>query len=527
MAQEKKDGRIVIKGVEAREALMEGARAIYDTVSTTYGPKGRNCLIEKPYGRPVLSRDGVTVARDTYFSDRSTNMGAQLLLEASETTNRIAGDGTSASVVLGYNLMKHGNQAISAGVHPMEIKQTLLDDSYIILDKLEEISTPVSDGQLEQVATVSSGSPLLGQLISEAVERVGADGGIITEKSYVQEVEREYIDGYFLQTGFEALQSGKKEISKPFVIVSSKRMSAASDAVDLLNNLVPMLIKSQAIPSTDGRPTSIPKFLFIGNFEEGAYATLVNTINQGQIDAAILKTPGTFGGMSTALLEDIAIYAGCATIDETTDMHDLSMRYVGEIDKVVSAKHESTLFADNSNSVIKDRINSIKEEIEVEQSDPIKEKLRDRVAKLEGKIALFRVGGATDTEREELEFRVEDAILATRAAYAHGVVSGGGVTLLELSKLAISETYRNALHDTFKKLLTNANLPAEVKLAEILAAPMGQGYNLRESGELVDMVASGVLDPKLVVEQVIKNATSVAASALTTDVLLIFENKEA
>lgn len=521
--QEKKDGRIIIRGAQARAELLKGAEAIYDTVGASYGPKGRNVLIEKPYGRPLLSRDGVTIARDTYFSERAMNMGAQMLLEASETTNRLAGDGTSASVVLGYNLMKRGNEAINAGIHPMEIKQVLLEDSYTVLNKLEKMTKKVKKGQLEQVATISSGSPLLGKLISEAVEYVGTDGGIITEKSYVSEVEREYVDGYFLQPGFEALQSGKKEIVKPNVVVTTKRMSSAQDAIELLNVCAETL---EIKPGPDGRVAIIPRFLFIGNIEEGAYHTIVNTINQGVIDGIIIKTPPQYGNMSQQLLEDIAIYAGCAPLDNTTDMHEFSMRYIGSIDKVVASKHECTMFADNSDPAISDRVNELKAQIEVETVDALTEKFRDRIAKLEGKIALFRIGAATDTEKEELEFRVEDAILATRAAAADGVVPGGGVTLLALSGLDISRYYRDALRDTFKKLLINANLEPEVKMAEVLRAPSGEGYDLRKDSHLIDMVDNGILDPSLVVEQIIKNATSVATGALTTDILLVFENKE-
>ena len=521
---DKKDNRIVLKGDQVREKLLEGAYAVYETVASTYGPKGRNVLLEKPFGRPILTRDGVTVARDTYFSDRAKNIGAQIVLEASETTNRIAGDGTSGSVVLSYHLMKNGVQAIAGGKHPMEIKKQLFDDSYVLLEKLEKLSTKTKKTQLKEVASVSCGDPLLGQLIAEAIEYVGSDGGIITEKAHVQDVEREYIDGYYLQNGFEALQSGKKELIDPLVIVSTRRLSSSADAYEIL---------MKASQAKGIQPGDVPRFLFIGNIEDAAYNLIVDNINRGRIDAIIIKTPPQFGNMGKDLLEDIAIYAGCEPIGDSTNLklfsrqtpEGITTTYVGSLDKVIANKSEVTLFADNTTEQVRDRVTEIKDQITVETTDAITEKLKERVAKLEGKIALFKIGGATDSEKEEKEFRVEDAIQATRAAYSHGVVSGGGVTLLELSKTGVSDVYKKALQETFKQLLTNANFESH-KFNEALTAPTGFGFNLRGSDELVDMKKAGILDPTLVVEQIIKNATSVSANALTTDTVLIFENKE-
>lgn len=523
MAQAEKDHKILLEGDKVTSKLLEGARRMYAAVSTTFGPKGRNVLLEKPFGRPLLTRDGVTVARDTYFKERDINMGAQFLLEASETTNRIAGDGTSGTVILGYHLFRRGLQSIAAGIHPMDVKQQLLDDSYIILEDLDKIGKPTKKSQLKEVATVSSGDPLLGQLIADAIERVGADGGIITEKSHVADVEREYVDGYFLQVGFEALQAGKKEIIKPHVVVCTRRLTSAPDAVELLNSLAEV-VGVKRLP--DGRMNKIPQFLLVGNIEEGAYQTIINTINSGAIDAIVLKTPPQFGNMSKLLLEDIAIFSGCTPIDDIVNFQDIDIEFVGELDRVVANKSEATLFSDNFTEDIRDRVQDLKDEVDAEPVDAIAEKLRDRIAKLEGKIALFRIGGATDSAKEEKEFRIEDAIQATRAAYQYGVVPGGAVTLLELSKSKISPLYREALRDVFTQLLKNANLPDQLFLERALTAPKGHGFNLKESEETVDMVKSGILDPKLVIEQVIINATEVAANALTIGLAEIFEDSK-
>lgn len=518
MSQAIKDNRIIIEGKEATDKLLEGAKAIYGSVSTTFGPKGRNILLEKPFGRPVATRDGVTVSRDTYFSDRAKNMGAQYLNEASEQTNQAAGDGTSATVILGYHLYDNCLKEVAAGKHPMDISKQLYEDSYVLLNRLSELTKPVKKAQLKEVATVSAGDPLLGQLIAEAIERVGEDGGILTEKAPISGVEREYVDGYYLQNGFTALQAGKKELVDPFVIVSAKRMTSAADAFELL---------TKTAQFNELQPGDIPRILFIGNFEEACYQLIIDNINKGTIDAVVIKTPPQFGNMATHLLEDIALYANCRLLGEGDTVKSFTKSHIGRVKRVVSTHTESTIFADNSSEGVIDRIQEIKGRIKSETVDAIIEKLRDRVAKLEGKVALFKIGGAIESEKEEKEFRIEDAIQATRAAYKYGLVAGGGVTWLELSKCKVSNVYQKALQSVFQKLLLNANFPAEIKLAEALDAPMGYGYDLRSDGKLLDVVKAGIIDPELVVEQVIKNATSAIATLITIDRLHIFEDSVA
>lgn len=518
MAQEAKDTKIILTAEESRTKLLEGAKASYDVVMTTYGPKGRNVLIERTFGRATLTRDGVATAREVYFADRAKNMGAQLIMEASETTNRIAGDGTSATCGLAYQLLKNGVQAIAAGVHPMAIKDLYMADSYKLLDHLKELNNPVKDGQLQQVARVSCGDDNLGTMIADAISKVGVDGGILAEKAPIEDVTCEFVDGYYLQNGFQALQAGKKELIDPMVIVSIRRLSNAADAIELLQ----MVVQTKQL-----QPGTIPRFVFIGNIEDGAYSCICDNINRGTIDAVILKTPPQFGEMGKQLLEDVAAYASCAPITDSTNFKAFDASYIGSIDKVVASKQDATLFADNSTELVTTRIQEIKDQILNETVDAILEKLKDRVAKLEGKIALFKIGAATDTAREELEYRVEDSIHATRAAAEYGVVPGGGSTLIELSRTdGISDYYKDALRSVFKQLLINAGLPAEVKLNDILDAPAGNGYNLRAGSELVNMVDAGVLDPTLVVEQIIKNATEVVANALTVGKSLIFTNRK-
>lgn len=521
MAQTPKDNRFILNARELNPKLLEGAEAAYLAVSTSYGPKGRNWIIEKPFGMPTVTRDGTTINRDVYFSDRAKNMGAQMLLQASETTNSLVGDGTSLTTLLGYQLYKNGLQTIAAGVHPMQVEAMIATDTETLLEGLKKLTKVVKGAQLKDVATVSSGSELFGELISDAITHVGADGGIITEKAYVSSVETEYVDGYFLQPGFEALQGGKKEVSHPFVVVCEKRIASAGDARELIEKV----LETKGVSPQDVQSGKVPKFLFIGNFEDVAAGFIVNLVNSGAIDAIILKTPPSYGNMGKRLLEDIAVYTGCEVIGEPTSLTAFHPKYVGSVNRIVASKADATLFNEPSEAVGV-RVQEIKDEIETETVPAILEKLRDRVAKLEGKVALMRIGGATDTEKEEVEYRIEDAINATRAAAQSGIVAGGGITLLELSKLDISDLYRNALRAVFSQLLINANLPAELKLDEALKAPKGFGYNLRAGDKLVDMLKAGVIDPALVVEQAITNASSIAGKMLTIGGGSIFEDKK-
>ncbi len=523
MAQEKRDNKIQLTEETITKEVLRGAKESYDAVAVSYGPKGKNYLIEKPFGYPVLTRDGVTILRDVYSSERGKNMGTQLVLEASETSNRLAGDGSSVTALLTYQLMKQGTQAIASGIHPMDVEAMIAADAEVLLEGLKGLTKSVkTDDELKAVATVSSGSPLFGELISDAIKHVGKDGGIITEKAYVPSVESEYVDGYFLQPGFSALQGGKKELSDPFVVVSVKRIASAGDARELLEKTVLAKGITGEMIQQGGL---VPKILFIGNIEDAAVSFIVNLINTGAIDGIILKTPPIYGAMGKLLLEDIAIYAGCKVIGENTSLKAFSPDYIGTVERVVASKTDASLFNESSEAV-NVRIQEIKDEIETETTPAILEKLRDRVAKLEGKVALFRIGGATDKEKEEVEYRIEDAINATRAAAKSGIVAGGGITLLELSKLAVSDLYRKALRAVFMQLLINANLPAELKLDEALKAPKGQGYNLRLEPVLVDMLKEGIIDPALVVEQAILNASSIAGKMLTIGGGSIFEDRE-
>lgn len=509
MAQEKRDNRILVNDTAK---LLEGAEAIYQAVSTTYGPKGKNVLLEKPYGRPVLTRDGATIAREIYFSDRAKNVATQMINESSQTTNKVAGDGTSATVILAYHLLQEGFKQIAAGTDAMEVRQQIMTEATKLLEKLQGLSSPVKKGQLAQVATVSSGDENLGKMIAGAVEHVGVDGGILTEKAHVSGVEREYVDGYYLTRGFTALTEGRREIETPDVVVSAKKIQSNADAIELLKQ-IQGATKKQAI-----------RVAFVGEIEGEAYNTIVTNVMKGVIDGVIIQTPPA-GNMGVQYLEDIAIYTGATLITESDSLKNLG-NFLGSSKKVVCTQSSSTIFGgEYSEEDFDSRVAQLEDRLKTEENEFLVEKIVDRLSKLKGKIALFRIGGATDTEKEEKEFRIEDAIQSTRAAAKDGVVPGGGTTLVRLAKDA-SPMFRNALLKTFKKLIDNAALPSEVKLNEILDSDFGIGFNLRKDDKPRNLIEEGILDATLVIEQVIDNAASTAGNMLTTGLTVIFEDAD-
>lgn len=526
MAQDQKDDRKITYNQEARQALLDGAREMADVVGISYGPKGLNVLVEKSYGRPMLTRDGVTISKEAYSKVRDKNMGMQLLNEAAEATVRNVGDGTTQTIILGHQLIELGHQQIAAGINPMEIRDTIIKDSYTLLDRLHEIKQNVKKGQLKQVASVSSGDASLGQLIAEAVETVGPDGGIITQRAPISDVDRTYVDGYYMQQGFTAIESGKKELSNPYILVSAKPINTGADIVKLVNKVVEAELKSKGLPpgSQLTEPLSIA---FFGEFEGLAYETIKANVVKGIFDGVIVKSPMQGGDMASQYLEDLAIYTGGKLITPADRLDELDVSYVGKAERVGCTNMETTIFGgEASGEDLDKRKAELKDRIGTEESDPIVERLKERLSKLEGKIAIFRIGGANDTEREEKEFRIEDAIQATKAAAADGVVAGGGTTLVELSKCDVGDLWKEALQNTYKRLLSNAALPAEVKLHEVLASTYPQGFNLRKSTDLIDVIADGVLDPSLVVQNVIENAASTAGSAVTVGAVITFVDRK-
>lgn len=528
MAQEERDTRKVRFGSEARTALLKGSKQMSDTVGLSYGPKGLNVIIEKTYGRPMITRDGVTISKEVYSKVRDENMGMQLLNEAAETTVKAVGDGTTQTVVLAHSLLDEAHKHIAAGVNPMELKEIILRDSYILLDRLSNLTKQVKKGQLEQVATVSSGDEGFGRLIAEAVEQVGADGGIITQKSAILDVDKTSVDGYYMSPGYTALSSGKLELADAYIIVSSKRITTGAEIVKLVNKVIVRFYADRNLqPGTQiNEPLSI---FFYGDFEGEAYDVINANISQQKFLGAVVKSPMNGGDMLPQYLNDLAVYTGGRLISAADKLDDIDESYIGRAEKIRATNKEAIVFG--GEGIVEDiqaHATVLKDAIAKEDNAAVLEKLKERLSKLGGKIAIFRVGGANDTQREEREFRIDDAIEATKAASRGGVVAGAGTTLIELSKCGVSELWKTALENTYKRLLANANPNngVDVELNRVLNSKYPNGFNLRQGFELIDVIEAGVLDPSLVVENVVQNAAATAADLVSVGAVITFVDKK-
>jgi chaperonin GroEL len=497
-------------GTEARAVVLEGARKLYEAVSTTFGPSGNNVLQGMPFGDPVLTRDGVTVAKRTIIEDRAENDAASVLRQASEKTNKTAGDGTTSTVVLGYHLLNNANQQVVAGANPMKLKSEMQADSRKVIEYIKKQSVK-ADKHLLEVATVSSGDANIGALVADTIQEIGADGGIsIREQSYPT-LDVEKINGYYFNKGFFALNQ-PIEWKKPLILVTQKAFTAASEIlpiIQMVNNL------------------STPRLIIVGDVRgEALQVLLANTATpadpQGRpipFEGLVIQPPA-FGDEGKLYMEDIAVYVG-GKLHGEADGPVLESHY-GTADSVKMSQ-ESAIFFGGAGTAddISTRAAQLKETIGKTTNAHQKDALEQRYSKLVGKIAIVNVGAATQTEMEELRFRVEDAIEATKSAMADGVVPGSGTVFAHAVGLEISPIFRQSLIDTFAKLYENAGESAEYRLQQVRKAKKGYGFNLRDiSEEPVDLAIAGIWDATRAVIQTVENATSAASSLLTVGALV-------
>jgi chaperonin GroEL len=516
---------------EARRGLQRGVDKLADAVSTTLGPKGRNVALDKKFGAPTVTHDGVTVAKEIELDDPYENMGAQLLKEAATKTNDIAGDGTTTATVLAQAIVNEGLKNVAAGANPMLLKRGIMAAAEAIAKNIKEQATPISTKEeIASVASVSAQDTEIGNLIAEVMDKVGKDGVVTVEESKGLEFETEYVEGmqfdrgyisaYFL-TNPDAMEAS---IEEPYILIYEKKISAAQDIVPLLEKLVQIGKRDVVIIAED--------------VDGEALATLVLNKLRGMLNVLAVKAPG-FGDRRKAMLNDIAILTGGTVISEETGrkLETVTLNDLGRAAKVTSTK-EDTVVVDGAGDekAIKGRIEEIRREIELSTSDYDREKLQERLAKLSGGVAVIRVGAATETELKEKKHRVEDALSATRAAVEEGIVPGGGVALLnalpalDSVKLAYDDEntgvqiVRRALETPIKKIAANAGIDGAVVIQEVRRQQKEQGnhnigYNV-VSNEYGDMIAAGIPDPAKVTRGAVENAASIASMILTTEVLI-------
>ncbi len=516
---------------DARRRLKSGIDAVATAVATTLGPKGRNVAIDRKFGSPTITHDGVTVAKEIELEDPFENMGAQLLKEAATKTNDIAGDGTTTSTVLAHSIVSEGLKTLSAGANPMLLKRGIEAASKAIADAIRAQSITISTKEeIASVATISAQDRNIGNLIAEVMDKVGKDGVITVEESKGLEFETEYVEGMQFDRGYISpyfvtdAEHMESVINEPYILIHDKKISAAADLVPILEKLVQIGKRDLVIIAED--------------IDGEALATLVLNKLRGMLNVLAVKAPG-FGDRRKAMLGDIAILTGATVISEETGqkLDTATLQDLGRAEKVSADKENTTIIGGKGDEAgIKGRIEQIRVEIDKTTSDYDREKLQERLAKLSGGVAIIRVGAATETELKEKKHRVEDALSATRAAVEEGIVPGGGVALinaipaLDNVKLDVDDEQigvnivRRALEVPMRKITENAGKEGSVVIEGVRRAQAEQnntkiGYDVIKE-EYIDLVKGGVIDPAKVTRGALENAASIAAMILTTEALI-------
>lgn len=510
----KREIKDIFTGSEARTIVLEGVRLGYEAVSSTYGPAANNVLQGMPFGDPVLTRDGVTVAKRVVLPWKPHDDAWSVMRQASETTNKSAGDGTTATIVLGYNLLRGANKLVAAGENAMVLKKQIEQDAQTVIDWVNLQSQPAK-GHLLEVATVSSGDPNIGALIADTMEEIGLDAGITIREQNYPTVDVEKINGYYFSKGWNVLNA-QVTWEKPLILVAQKRMAANGDIIPIIQWVL------------DKSPAN-PKLVIIGDVSGEALQTLLQN-TMAQVDAngrphpfeALVIPPPTYGDDAKLFCEDIAIYTGGRVLTEAMNTKDLIEEDFGSAERVQLNQERGIIFkGDGEPKAIANRAAEIKTNMDKETHAHAKDQYEQRYSKLVGKVAMVNVGGSTPAEGEELKFRVEDAIEATKSAMSDGILPGGGTVLVQATGLKISPLFKQALKETFNKLMDNAAEDGGYRFKQISAAKFGQGFNLRDmSEEPIDLSKAGIWDATRAVTQTIENAASSAGALLTVDTII-------
>ena len=511
---------------EAREKVLSGAKQLYDAVKVTFGPKGKNVIIEKEYGAPVITHDGVTVAEAVELPSKDETLGeavgAKLIKTAAQKLNKVAGDGTTTVTVLTYNILAEANKLIAAGVNPMELRRGIEKAGAEVVAGIEKAAEKIEgdSGKVAEVATISAGDAEIGKLIAEVISKIGRDGVVTVEAGQGLEMEQEIVEGFSYDKGYASpffvTDANRQEavFEKPLVLVTDQKISAASDILPLLEKVAQSGKKDLVIIAEE--------------VSGEALSLLVLNKLKGVFNSLVLKAPA-FGDRRKEVMEDIAILTDATVVssDKGLKLEEAGLEVLGSAAKVIATKDETTIIKGSGDKkAVAGRIALIRTLAEAAKSDYEREEYEKRAAALSGKVAVIKVGGATETEIDEKKFRVDDAVAATKAALSEGIVTGGGVTLVNLAgKLDKSDAgakiVREALKTPFVHIMENAGLNAQALLAEVESAKPGLGINVMKPADgLVDLKKVGVIDPAKVTKEAVKNATSIAATAITMGALI-------
>ena len=511
--------------VEARKALEAGVDAVANAVKVTLGPRGRYVVLDKKFGAPTITNDGVTIAREIEVEDVFQNQGAQLVREVATATNDVAGDGTTTATVLAQAIVRQGLKNVAAGANPLALKRGIEKAVDQVVAHIGEISKEISGkDQIARVATISAGDDEIGDVIADAIEKVGKDGVVNVEEGQTFGMDLEFTEGMQFDKGYISpymvtdQERMEAVLEDPFVLIANQKIGSVRDLLPILEQVI-----------QSGRP-----LLIIAEDVEGeALATLVVNKLRGTFTGVAVKAPG-FGDRRKRMLEDIAILTGGEVITEEMGLklENTQVSQLGRARRIVVAKDNTTIVDGAGEAeAIKGRINQIKSEIENTDSDFDREKLQERLAKLSGGVAVVKVGAATETEMKEKKHRVEDALQATRAALEEGIVPGGGVALLEAIEAVDLDTFEiedektgakivvRALEEPLRQIAENAGYEGSVVVNDVRKSPKGEGLNAA-TGEMVDLVKAGVIDPAMVTRSALQNAASIAKNILTTEAIV-------
>ena len=517
----------------ARRALQRGVDKLADTVKVTLGPKGRNVVLDRGYGSPIITKDGVTIAKEIDLEDKLENIGASIVKEAASKTADIAGDGTTTATLLAQSMIRIGLKNVTAGANPMAIRRGIEFATREVVTHLKGISKPVSGkAEIEQVATISAQDKEIGKLIADIMQEVGQDGVITVEEAQTVGLSKEVVEGLQFDKGYASpymvTDSERMEavIEKPFILITDKKISAISDILPLLEKMSQVGKKNLVIIADE--------------IEGEALATLVVNKLRGTFTSLAIKAPG-FGDRRKEMLEDIAIVTGGQVISDEVGLklENAEVNMLGEADKIVANKDYTTIIGGKGKKAdIQKRTAQLKLQYEKSDSDFDKEKIQERIAKLSGGVAVLKVGAATEVEQKERQHRIEDALAATKAAVEEGIVPGGGVALIRclgidaLNKMNSGKTkflgddemvgvniVRQALEEPLKQIAANAGVEGSVIVEEVKKLKGAEGYNA-ERGIYEDLIKAGIVDPTKVTRSALQNAASVAAMLLTTEAVV-------
>ncbi|AOF48594.1 chaperonin GroEL [Tetragenococcus halophilus] len=509
---------------DARRSMLNGVSKLADTVKVTLGPRGRNVVLEKSYGSPLITNDGVTIAKEIELENRFENMGAQLVSEVASKTNDIAGDGTTTATVLAQSIVSEGLKNVTSGANPLGIRRGIEQATQKAVEELQNISTPVESKEaIVQVGEVSSGSKQVGQYIADAMDKVGNDGVITIEDSQGIDTELDVVEGMQFDRGYLSQymvtdnEKMEADLDSPYILVTDKKISNIQDILPLLEQVV---------------QESKPLLIIADDIDGEALPTLVLNKIRGTFNVVATKAPG-FGDRRKAMLEDIAVLTGATVITEDLglELKDATMDSLGKANKVTVDKDNTTIVEGAGDSTaIEDRVQLIKNQVAETTSDFDREKLQERLAKLAGGVAVIKVGAATETEQKELKLRIEDALNAARAGVEEGMVSGGGTALVNvINKVAELDAdddaitgvniVLRALEEPVRQISENAGFEGSVIIEKLKSEKLGVGFNAA-TGQWVNMVDAGIVDPTKVVRSALQNAASISALLLSTEAVI-------